>query len=285
MTILPGRLRQPERFFRGTAGLAVIIITAFIVFFPFYWMANTSFKKESEVFRIPPSLVPASITLENYEFALIKSQIPRFFVNSVINVAGTLIVSLFFSSLAAYSISRFKFRGKAAYLGIILLTQLMPITTLIVPLYISLGTLRLLNNRMVLIVMYSAIQIPIGTWLLLAYFNTIPRELDEAARIDGCSNAMILFRVILPISKPGLMAVGLTSAIFVWQELILAMTFNSVDANRPLMAGVSASIGRAGIRWGQINATGIIACIPIVIVFIFCQRYLVKGLTAGALKG
>jgi ABC-type glycerol-3-phosphate transport system permease component len=223
--------------------------------------------------------------VENYEFALTKTQVPRYFANSVIYVAGTLVISLFFASLAAYSISRFKFRGKTAYLGIILLTQLMPLTTLIVPLYISLGALRLLNNRMVLIVMYSSIQIPIATWLLLSYFNTIPRELDEAARIDGCTNIMVLFRIILPNSKPGLMAVGLSMSISVWQELILAITFNSVDANRPLMAGVSASIGRAGIRWGQINATGIIACIPIIIIYIFCQRYLVKGLTSGAVKG
>jgi ABC-type glycerol-3-phosphate transport system permease component len=270
---------------RNNAKYIVIIITAVIVLFPFYWMANTSLKKEGEIFRVPPSIVPAEISGENYEFALTKTQVPRFFVNSVINVAGTLALSLFFASLAAYSISRFRFKGKAVYLGIILLTQLMPLTTLIVPLYISLGSMRLLNNRIVLIIMYSAIQIPIGTWLLMGYFNSIPKELDEAARIDGCGNLMVLFRIILPISKPGLMAVGLNTAIFVWQELILAMTFNSIDANRPLMAGVSASIGRAGIRWGQMNATGIIACIPIIIIFIFCQRYLIKGLTSGAVKG
>jgi ABC-type glycerol-3-phosphate transport system permease component len=270
---------------RHCARWFVIAIATVIVLFPFYWMANTSLKNESEVFRIPPGLIPAKISMENYEFALTQTQVPRYFVNSVINVVGTLIISLFFASLAAYSISRFKFRGKVAYMGIILLTQLIPLTTLIVPLYISLGAIRLLNNRVALIIVYSAIQIPIGTWLLLGYFSTIPREIDEAARIDGCINIMILFRIILPISKPGLMAVGLNAAIFVWQELILAMTFNNIDANRPLMAGVSASIGRAGIRWGQMNATGIIACIPIIIIFIFCQRYLIKGLTGGAIKG
>jgi ABC-type glycerol-3-phosphate transport system permease component len=256
-----------------------------MVLFPLYWMASTSLKKESEIFKVPPSLVPDNITFENYEFALTKTRVPRFFLNSLTNVIGTLIISLLCASLGAYSISRFRFRAKAAYLGTILLTQLMPLTTLIVPLYISLGSMRLLNNRLVLIIVYSAIQIPIGTWLLLGYFNTIPREIDEAARIDGCANFMILFRMILPLSKPGLMAVGLTTAISVWQELILAMTFNSVDANRPLMAGVSASITRAGIRWGQMNATGIIACVPVIIIYIFCQRYLIKGLTGGAVKG
>jgi multiple sugar transport system permease protein len=208
-----------------------------------------------------------------------------FFVNSIVYVIGTLFVSLLCASMAAYSISRFKFKGKSLYLGIILLTQLMPITTLIVPLYISFGTMHLLNNRAALIIVYSAIHIPVDTWLLLGYFNTIPRELDEAARIDGCNNFMILFRMIIPLSKPGLMAVGLSSAISVWQELILAMTFSNRDATRPLMAGVSASITRAGIRWGQMTATGVIACVPIIIIYIFCQRYLVRGLTGGAVKG
>jgi len=277
--------RKLNKTLRSYSGWIIIVITTVMVLFPFFWMLSTSFKRESEVFRIPPSFIPESISAENYEFALTKTQVPRFFINSVINVAGTLAVSLLFASLAAYSISRFKFRGKIAYLGIILLSQLMPITTLIVPLYISLGSMRLLNNRVALIIVYSAIQIPIGTWLLLGYLNTIPRELDEAARIDGCTNFLILLRIIMPLSKPGLMAVGITTAIFVWQELILAMTFNSMDSNRPLMAGVSASIGRAGIRWGQMNATGIIACIPIIIIFIFCQRYLIKGLTGGAIKG
>ena len=274
-----------NKLFNRNVKLIVVIITSVIVLFPFYWMANTSFKAESEIFRIPPSLIPVNITIENYEFALTQTQIPRFFINSLINVAGTVFISLLFASLAAYSISRFKFRGKAVYLGIILLTQLIPLTTLIVPLFISLGNMRLLNNRLALIIVYSAIQIPVGTWLLTGYFNTIPREIDEAARIDGCKNIMVLFNIILPISKPGLMAVGLSSAIFAWQELILAMTFNNIDANRPLMAGVSAAIGRAGIRWGQMNAAGMIACIPIIIVFIFCQRYLIKGLTGGAVKG
>ena len=279
--------QQPgtARLLRGLAALLLTGIVSVMVLFPFYWMAGTSLKKESEIFKVPPTLVPANITLENFEFALTKTRVPRFFVNSALNVIGTLCVSLLCASMAAYSVSRFKFRGKAAYLGIMLLTQLMPLTTLIVPLYISFGYFRLLNNRAALIAVYAALQIPIGTWLLLGYFNSIPREIDEAARIDGAPGRVILFRIILPLAQPGLMAVGLTTAIAVWQELILAMTFTSVDANRPLMAGVSASITRAGIRWGQMNATGIIACVPVIIMYIFCQRYLVKGLTGGALKG
>jgi len=263
----------------------IILLVSMLVIFPLYWMFSTSLKYESEVFRLPPTLIPDMVTTENYVFAWTQAQIPTYFLNSVFYVIGTLAVVLVCTSLATYSISRFKFRGKAVFLLIVLLTQLMPITTLIVPLFVSLGNMGLMNSRSAMIVIYSAIQIPIATWLLLGYVNSIPREIDEAARIDGSSNLGVLLRIIIPLAKPGLMAVSLTVTIFVWQDLILAMTFTNVDSLRPLMAGVSASIQRAGIRWGQMTATGVIACLPIMGLYIFLQRYLVEGLTGGSVKG
>ena len=263
----------------------VILFVSLLVIFPLYWMFSTSLKFESEVFRLPPTLIPDLVTTENYVFAWTQAQIPTYFINSVLYVIGTLVVVLVCTTLATYSLSRFKFRGKAVFLLIVLLTQLMPITTLIVPLFVSLGNMGLMNSRYAMIVIYSAIQIPIATWLLLGYINSIPREIDEAARIDGSTNLGILMRIIIPLAKPGLMAVSLTVTIFVWQDLILAMTFTSIDSLRPLMAGVSASIQRAGIRWGQMTATGVIACLPIMGLYIFLQRYLVEGLTGGSVKG
>jgi len=263
----------------------VVIITTVLILFPLYWMLSTSLKFESEVFRLPPTLFPDELTTENFVFAWTETSMPTYFMNSSIYVLGTLLVALFCASLASYSISRFKFKGKAVFLLLVLLTQLMPITTLIVPLFINLGNLGLMNSRPSMIVIYAAIQIPIAIWLLLGYFNSIPRDIDEAARIDGCSNIGILYKIILPLSKPGFMAVGLTITIFVWQDLILAMTFTSIDNLRPVMAGVSASIQRAGIKWGQMTATGVLACIPIMVLYVFLQRNLVAGLTGGAVKG
>jgi ABC-type glycerol-3-phosphate transport system permease component len=263
----------------------VVIIVTILILFPLYWMLSTSLKYESEVFRLPPTLFPDTITTENFIFAWTETSMPTYFMNSAIYVVGTLLVVLLCACLASYSISRFKFKGKAVFLLLVLLTQLMPITTLIVPLFVSLGNLDMMNSRLSMIIIYAAIQIPIAIWLLLGYFNSIPREIDEAARIDGSSNIGILFRIILPLAKPGLMAVSLTITIFVWQDLILAMTFTSIDSLRPVMAGVSASIQRAGIRWGQMTATGVLACIPIMVIYIFLQRNLVEGLTGGAVKG
>jgi ABC-type glycerol-3-phosphate transport system permease component len=248
-------------------------------------MAVTSLKMESEIFAIPPSVLPRAMTFENFQYTFSQTQIPVYFLNSIIYALCTLLLALCCASLAAYSLSRFKFRGKVAYLLIVLLTQLMPLTTLIVPLYVSLGNMGMLNSRIALILVYGAVQIPIATWLLLGYFNSIPRSIDEAATIDGCNSFMVFHKIVLPLAKPGLMAVGLSVIISVWQELMLATTFINVDSTRPLMAGVSAAITKSGIRWGQMTATGVIACIPIIIIYIFLQRYLVQGLTGGAVKG
>lgn len=252
---------------------------------PLYWMIVTSFKNESEIYKIPPTVVPEKFTLENYIYAITETNVLQYFLNSVIYVLGTLAVVFFCVCLAAYGMSRFKFRGKALYLITILLTQLMPITTLIVPLYINFAKLDLLNNRLAIIAVYAAIQIPAALWLLISYFNGIPREIDEAAVIDGCSRMQVLTKMILPLAKPGLMAVGLSVIISVWQELMLAMTFTNVDELRPLMAGVSAALTKNGVRWGQINATGMLALFPLLVVFCCLQKYLVKGLTGGAVKG
>ena len=283
-------LKNPSSLTKKSSGakiatVMVILLSTLIVLFPLYWMGITSLKKESEIFQIPPTVVPDVITTENYQYAWTQTQIPTYFLNSIFYAAATLLVVLVCSSLASYSMSRFKFRGKAAYLLIVLLTQLMPLTTLIVPLYVTFGTLNLMNSRMALVIVYSAIQIPIATWLLLGYFNSIPLEIDEAARIDGCTNLKILARIVLPLAKPGLMAVSLSVVISIWQELMLAITFINLDALRPLMAGVSGAITKSGIKWGQMTATGIIACVPIILIYVFLQRYLVEGLTGGAVKG
>lgn len=265
--------------------IILLVVTTFAVIFPLYWMVVTSLKPESDIFKTPPTLIPETITTENYVYAWTQTKIPVYFLNSVIYALGTLAVVLVCASLAAYSLSRFKFRGKAGYLVVILLTQLMPLTSLIVPLYVSFGALGLLNSRAALIVFYSAIQIPVATWLLLSYFNSIPKDIDEAARIDGCNNIQILYKMVLPMAKPGLMAVSLSVIISIWQELMVAMTFTNVDSMRPLMAGVSAAVTKSGVKWGQMTATGVIACVPIIIAYIFLQKYLVEGLTGGAVKG
>lgn len=264
---------------------AIVLIIAVVIMGPLYWMLMTSLKPESEIYQIPPTLFPDHLTIENYLYALKETRIPLYFFNSLVYAVLTLIVVLVCVSLASYSISRFKFSGKKFYMIFILVTQLMPLTTLIVPLYISFGKMGLMNSRLALVTVYAAVQIPVAIWLLLGYFNGIPREIDEAAIIDGCTHFQVLTKIIIPLAKPGLMAMSLNTAIFVWQELMMAMTFTNVDTLRPMMAGISSAITITGVKWGQMNAVGVIAIIPMVIIYIFCQKYLIEGLAGGAVKG
>lgn len=277
--------KKKSVYIKNTVSFILCAAATFIILGPLYWMIVTSFKMESEIYQIPPPLVPDQITSTNYAYVLNNTNIVQYFFNSFIYAVGTLVIVLACVCLAAYAISRHKFTGKAAFLIIILLTQLMPLTTLIVPLYINFAKLQLLNNRWAIIAVYAAIQIPVALWLLIGYFNGIPKEIDEAAIIDGCTKLQVLGKIIIPLAKPGLMSVSLSIIISVWQELMLAMTFTNVDSLRPLMAGVSAALTKNGIKWGQINATGIIALLPLVLIYIFLQKYLIKGLTGGAVKG
>lgn len=262
-----------------------IFAILFSVLLPFYWMITTSLKDERVVYQIPPEYWPSSPTLSNYKNAFESTPISKYFLNSLINVSITLILVLLVSTMGAYAISRFRFKYKRVIFGGLLMSQMLPITTLIVPLYVFFGKFDLFNNRFVLILTYVAIQAPIAIFVLVGYFQNIPREIDEAAYLDGCNSFQTLWCILLPLSRPGLLAASVTCTISVWQELLLAMTFTSVDELRPMMAGISASVTRNGVLWGQLNSVGFIACIPMILLFVVGQKYLTAGLTSGALKG
>jgi ABC-type glycerol-3-phosphate transport system permease component len=274
-----------KRSFVYAVKVAACALATAIILLPLYWMLVTSLKKESDVYDIPPQFIPESPTTENYVFTWTQTRIPVYLLNSLIYVVATVLVVLFLASLAAYGISRYRHRGKKGVLFTILLTQYMPVTTLVVPLFIVFSSLSLLNNKGAIILIYCALQVPIAIWLLIGYFNGIPRSLDEAATIDGCNSFQAFYKVVLPLARPGLIAVAISVAIAVWQELILATTFTNMDDYRPLMVGVSAAVTKAGIKWGQLAATGMISCLPILVIYGVCQKYLVRGLTSGAVKG
>ncbi|HBU11280.1 MAG TPA: carbohydrate ABC transporter permease [Clostridiales bacterium] len=265
--------------------IALCVVITLVILVPLYWLIVTSFKTEEDVYAMPLQFIPENPTLENYEYAFSQTEIPTYFFNSLIYVGATVVIVLFVASLAAYSISRYRHRGKKGFLFTVLLTQYMPVTTLIVPLYIAFSFMSLLNNRVAIILTYCALQVPIAIWLLIGYFNSIPRALDEAATLDGCTTFQAFFKIVLPLAKPGLIAVAISVAIAIWQELILATTFTSTDEFRPLMVGVSAAVTKSGIKWGQLAATGVISCVPILVIYGLCQKYLVKGMTSGAVKG
>ncbi|WP_139997136.1 carbohydrate ABC transporter permease [Paenibacillus paridis] len=265
--------------------MLLFIAIAAVILFPLYWLLVTSVKPSAEIFAVPPTLFPNQISWDHYRSVFRYSEIPVYFMNSVLITAITVFIVLAVASLAAYSMTRYKFKGKLTYFTVILFAQVMPLTTLIVPLYILWGKLELLNSYTSIILTYCAILLPMAIWLLTGYFKGIPKDIDEAATIDGCSSFGILVRMILPLAQSGLVAVGLTVCITVWQEIMIAMTFVSSDAMRTLPAGINTFITKSGIQWGPLTASGIVTTLPVLIIFIIFQKALVKGLTAGATKG
>lgn len=268
----------------GSQALALLAIFV-VILFPLYWLLATSLKPSDEIFASPPTLFPETFSWSHYENVFRNSEIPTYFYNSIVIAAATVFVVLTVASLAAYSVTRYQFRGKIAYFVTILFAQVMPLTTLIVPLYIMWGKLDMLNSFASIILTYCAILTPMAIWLLTGYFKSIPKDIDEAATIDGCSSFGILMRMVLPLARSGLVAVGLTVCITVWQEMLISMTFVSDDAMRTLPAGINNFITRSGIQWGPLNASGIVTTLPVLVIFIIFQKALVKGLTAGATKG
>ena len=263
----------------------ICIVIVFVTLFPIYWLMISSFRPEKELFTPPPTLILKRATFENFENALNRTNFHIYFRNTAFITTIVFFLAIMVGSLAAYAISRFKFAGRTTFFFLIIMSQVLPITTLIIPLYVLWGRYNLLNTYFSLIATYCAIISPVTTWLLTGYFNSIPKEIDESAIIDGCSSIGVLFKIILPLAKPGLAAAGISIIMTVWQELMLAITFTTDDNMRTLMAGVTSFITRSGIKWGSLNAAGVLVSIPVFIIYIFFQKAFIRGLTDGAVKG
>ena len=274
----------------------VLIYTALILatiwaMFPIFWMISTSFKHQPEIFRMPPSLVPLQPTLDNYAAILrgtLASAIPflAYFRNSLVVALGTVLVTLVLAAPAAYAFSRVPFRGKRRLIYMVLVSQMLPVVLILIPLYRSLQRLRLLSTYPGLILPYLMLTLPFSIWMLKGYFDSIPRELDEAAKVDGCTKLQAMLRVILPNVKPGLTATAIVTFIMAWDEFIIALTVMDKNAMRTLPVGMIQSfVGEFSIKWGEMMAASVVTAVPVVLIFIFLSRYLIGGLITGAIKG
>jgi multiple sugar transport system permease protein len=267
--------------------IKVLGLGAFFVFvtFPLYWMVVTSFTPERELFIWPLRYFPVAPTLENYVVTLLRTDIPRYFANSLtvasLASASTLLVAV----LGGYALARYQFRGKQVTLLIFLATQMMPIVVLIVPLFITFRTLGLLNTLYSLMIVYTVFNIPFCTMMMQGFFAGVPVELEEAAMVDGCNRFGAIVRVAVPLARPGLIATFLFAFIGAWNELLFAVMFLNTDANFTLPVGLYMFISKYDIHWGRMMAGATLALIPALIVFGVVQRYMVRGLALGAVKG
>jgi multiple sugar transport system permease protein len=284
----PARLRR--RALKALRFLLILLLLA-LYLSPLYWMISTSFKLQPEIFRLPPSLVPLAPTLDNYAAILtgtLASAIPFlvYLRNSLVVALGTVAVTLVLSAPAAYAFSRVPFRGKRRLVYFVLVSQMLPVVLILIPLYRMLLRLRLLSTYPGLILPYLMLTLPFSIWMLKGYFDSIPRELDEAAKVDGCTKLQAMLRVILPNVRPGLTATAIVTFIMAWDEFIIALTVMDKNVMRTLPVGMIQSfVGEFSIKWGEMMAASVVTAVPVVLIFIFLSRYLIGGLITGALKG
>ena len=259
-----------------------VIVGVFIV--PLYWTVISSFKKTSDLFSEVPQWLPQAPTLASYAEVLSRQLFLTNLANSFFVASATTIFAVILGGLAAYSLSRYGFPGREAIGQIILFATMVPAVLLVIPLYKVMAQLNLLNSLAALVLSYTSFALPFSTWMFRGYFRSIPRDLDDAALIDGCTRPEALFRVIIPVSLPGMAAVATLAFLTAWREFLFALVFIDSEELKTITLAIANFIVRLHVDWGAMLAGGTIAMIPILIVFMFFQRYIVEGLTAGAVK-
>jgi ABC-type glycerol-3-phosphate transport system permease component len=252
---------------------------------PFLWMISTSLKDPAEVVLRDPTVIPRSLEFENYTRVFSAGRFGRYFLNSIIVSGATTILSISVATLAGYAFARYRLWGGKALLFGILATQMFPAILLAIPLYVLLRNLNLLDSLAGLVLVYTTFALPFCIWMLRNYFITIPRDLDEAAMVDGASRFRALFTVVLPVSVPGIIATSLFAFILSWNEFLYANTFISTRDRRTVSVGLQSLIGEFTTDWGLLMAGAVVTTLPIVVVFLFVQRFMTQGLAAGAVKG
>ncbi len=282
-----------RKFLRKLLYFLLTLPVFFFIFFPILWLASASLSTQAELYAIPTHWIPLHPTLKNYlEIifpSLATSSVPRTFAVAILNsvkiASAVTIISIVIGSLAAYALVRIPFRfNRTIQLGIIA-TRMIPEVSLILPLFIIASSLSLINKPIVLIVTYLSFALPYAIWMMAAFFQTVPIELEDAARIDGCTRLGILFRVVMPISVPGLVSTAMFTFLLAWDEFFYALIFTSTLAAKTAPVAIAEFVGRYAVNINGMMAGGIIAAIPPVLLAFIFQRYIVSGLTAGAVKG
>ncbi len=266
--------------------LGIALLTAFALA-PFVWVFLTSLKTRQELYATPLVYLPRTLTVSNYVDAWTSKLTPfsRFFANSLWVSSVTMVATTAISILAGYALARFRFVGRQAFLLVFLATQMFPAVLLIAPLLSQWHALGLIDTYQALIYSNFSFTVPFTVWMLVGYFDSIPRELEESAMIDGCSRFGALCRVILPLAAPGVAATAIFAFVSSWSELLFAITFTSQTEMRTLSAGLLFMVGQYEIQWGQLSAGVIISTLPVAVLFTYLQRHLIHGLAAGAVKG
>jgi multiple sugar transport system permease protein len=267
------------------AAYAVLTTLAVLVLFPFYWMTVTSFKGEEQMRSLVSMFWPRPLVTENYQQLLAKTDFAAWYGNSVFVAVTSTLVATGVGTIGAYALARLRFLGRGFMASATLITYLVPPSILFIPLYAQMRNLGLANSLAGLIAAYPSFTVPFVTWLLMGYFESIPEELEEAAMIDGATRFGAFYRVVLPLSAPGVLAAGLYAFTQAWNEFLYALVFITDGRLRTLPVGLASFITGDVYGWGYLMSGAVLTTLPVIAAYIYLQKYMVEGLTAGSVKG
>ena len=273
-----------RQFLLNIQSYGFLILVSLYCIFPFIWMLSTSFKTEAEAFRVPPTWIPIEPTPHAYIYMWTKKNFGIYFLNSTIISLATAVLSTFFGALAGYGFSRFIFRGRKFLIGFFLATQMLPGVLLVGPYFKILSKFGLYDTRTGLIIAFLTICLPFSTWMMKGFIDRVPDALDQAALVDGCSRVGVFFRVILPISAPGMVATIIFAFLLAWGDLLWVLCLTSTESMITVTLGIARTVGEFRIIWPMLMSGALMGGMPAIILYLLLQRLLVQGLTAGAVK-
>ena len=265
--------------------LSVLLLC--LLLFPLFWIVVTSLKTEKEIFQIPPTLFPRVLNTKSYVAQVATGDFNMFqsFGNSLVISVGATLIAVVLAVPASYGIDKYHFKGKKAILLGFLVTQMLPVSVLLTPMFILFKNTHVYNTPVAAILADATIGIPFSVLILKNYFASIPKELEEAAYIDGCNRFTAFIRVLIPIAKPGVVVCSVFSFLYAWGDLAYGMTFIIDQTKRPITAGIFNFMGQYGTKWSYLTAFAVVTIIPVALIFIFMQKYIISGMTSGAVKG
>ena len=265
--------------------LSVLLLC--LLLFPLFWIVVTSLKTEKEIFQIPPTLFPRVLNTKSYVAQVATGDFNMFqsFGNSLVISVGATLIAVVLAVPASYGIAKYHFKGKKAILLGFLVTQMLPVSVLLTPMFILFKNTHVYNTPVAAILADATIGIPFSVLILKNYFASIPKELEEAAYIDGCNRFTAFIRVLIPIAKPGVVVCSVFSFLYAWGDLAYGMTFIIDQTKRPITAGIFNFMGQYGTKWSYLTSFAVVTIIPVALIFIFMQKYIISGMTSGAVKG
>lgn len=278
------RSRLDRRWLDALAYVLLIAISA-VVLFPLVWIVLTSLKPETELYAIPPTLVPMSLTTEHYSAIASEGDFPSYFANSLIVAPISTVLALLIGAPAAYGFARFPYRLSWLLFGLVIVVRMSPYITLTIPLFVLMRSLGILNDRLALIITYTAIQLPLIIWILEAFFREVPRELEEAAEIDGMAAPGIFLKIVIPLSLPALSVAATLGLIAAWNEFIFALALTRTPEAQTIPVGLAGYVTSFQIFFGPMAAGATLYAIPVLLFTVLAHRGIVKGLATGGVRG